>query len=115
MWWVWVVVPTSCSSVAMSICAWCWPSRCFVGLGEQQELLDEVFEAVGLLRGQFGNARPRRAIGVGQADLQGGADGGEWAAQLVEASATNRALAAGGVVEAVEHLVHGFGEVPDFI
>jgi hypothetical protein len=86
-----------------------------VGSGEQQELLDELFQAGRLLHGALGDDRPRGPVGVGQADFEGRADGGEWRPQLVGGVGHEPALPAGGIVEPAEHVVHGVGQVPDLV
>jgi hypothetical protein len=54
-----------------------------VGLGQHQQFGDELFEALRLPHGPVRDLRPRRAVRVGQAHLQPGADRGQRAAQLV--------------------------------
>jgi hypothetical protein len=86
-----------------------------VGLGQQEELLDELFQTRRLRYGTLGDDRPRRPVRVGQTDVEGRADGGQRGPQLMGGVGHEPALPVRGIVEPGEHVVHGVGQVPDLV
>ena len=59
--------------------------------------------------------RPRRAVRVGQAHLQPGADGGQRAAQLVGGVGDEAALPGRRVLQPGQHVVHRAGQAADLV
>ena len=86
-----------------------------VAAGELEEVVDEVLQADRLVehaalgRGRIGE------LGLGEVDLELGADPRQRAAQLVRRVGDETLLAADRVLEAVEGLVHRAGEPVDLV
>ena len=63
----------------------------------------------------LGDLRPFGAVGVGQADLELGADRRQRAAQLVRGGRGEQLLAAGGLLQPVEHAVQRQAQLGDLV
>ena len=82
---------------------------------EREQVVDEALQADGVVEHVALGRLPVGALGVGEVDLELGADAGERAAQLVAGVGDEPALALGGVLEPGEHRVHRAGEPADLV
>ena len=91
------------------------PHGALVGAGDEQQVVGEPLEAdrlvehAGVGREQVGLVR------VGEVHLELGADAGERAAQLVGRIGDEPLLALSGIVDPLEHVVHGASEARDLV
>ena len=86
-----------------------------VGAGEEQQVVDHPLHRHDLLQLTRPRGRDVGRLRVASVDLQLGAHAGERRAQLVRGVGDELLLAARGVLQAGEHLVHRHGEAGDLV
>ena len=86
-----------------------------VGAGDQQQVLGEVGQVVGLLQRRMQRFAHRRAVAVAHRRLELGLDDGERRAQLVARVGQEAPLALERGLEARQHLVQRLAEAADLV
>jgi hypothetical protein len=80
-----------------------------------EQVLDQALEGDGLIQDTAVGQGAVGGVGVGEIDLQLGADAGQRVAQLVGGVGDEALLAIVGIFDPVEHGVHGAGEPGDLV
>jgi len=86
----------------------------FVGPSEIQHVVHEPLHVDGVFEASLERCRIRHAR-TGLLDLHGGAQAGQWRAQLMGGIRHESALAGHLAVEALEHVIHRRGELGDLV